>query len=816
MSMADEYVASKTATQQPSMAEQYVQSKETQTLSMAEQHIVESPELDGSGVLETIAKHARPVIDRTIDDIKNELPYVPQDFAAGTVKGIGDLVDATKYLDPKHYLMDTSGAEQSGPAISHMGTEMANDAGTFPFFAGEFAGPLPTAQPLRTAKGAVDAVGLALKPANKLLSKATRPAVEKVTEMLTRESPVGTKADWLKTNFVQDYKLSDEFVDMIDTEVRQGKVQNDQAMQTINDLMSPLSSKERDIVQYLVTKDKVAFPDVAQQMENPSTQWKAAHRNLYTISNSLKNKIFQNQTELNIFGMLDDRHMQQRDLFGTPESAYVNRQYQNREALKGKLDPSKPGGRTIEGRRGLYDEQGNFVRSFTPGERATMKPETEYIAEKSIAKQLDDILQGRVMERTLQMKDTVMTPEQMKTFIGKTPKSEQNGYTLMQGQEYGNLSGHYVQTQTANRLKSMVDDVNREPSLWNNYRKYVGQWKAAVTIKNPKTHINNMMGNVGMMTTASDIPASSTAKIISNGLEIHNAGLEHTVYESARNIGLLERTKVQELAQMSGFDNSASKLATNDSKLMTAAKNAYLSQDSKMGKPVFDAYQKEDEVFKLGIYDHYLKEGMSPADARKATEKIVFDYAKKLPRGVEFLRDTGLIPFVTWSYRSLPMFADVLAKRPAQLGATAGALAALNGGDDDKLTQPTVGGSKLSSANWTPYMEYLHPQEYLKDQTLSGIPQQAAAIVSGNELKYGRMRTLDRKGTEPIDSLMGRAKAVKDLLPIPDVYNDLFDIYTDVRDGKRSPANSATHRLLFTNTPQKSSRNRKRQIRKRK
>ena len=76
-----------------------------------------------------------------------------------------------------------------------------------------------------------------------------------------------------------------------------------------------------------------------------------------------------------------------------------------------------------------------------------------------------------------------------------------------------------------------------------------------------------------------------------------------------------------------------------------------MSEDSAVGKKVFGAYQAEDEVFKLGIFNHYLQQGMSSKEARKATELIVFDYAKKLPKGVEFLRDTGLIPFVTWSYR---------------------------------------------------------------------------------------------------------------------------------------------------------------------
>ena len=56
-------------------------------------------------------------------------------------------------------------------------------------------------------------------------------------------------------------------------------------------------------------------------------------------------------------------------------------------------------------------------------------------------------------------------------------------------------------------------------------------------------------------------------------------------------------------------------------------------------------------------------------------------------------------------------------------------------------------------------------------------------------------------------------------MPIPDTYNDLFSelsgqsILGDVKSGKRNIADSAFHRLIFTNSPKKTSRNRKRDTR---
>lgn len=772
-----------------------------------------------------IVKAAEPVIDRTVKYATEELPYAPQDVLAGTVKGWGDVVDATKYLDPKHYIAPemTSVSEQSGQAIQQLGDDMAHDKDSFAFFGGEMAGPLPTAQPLKAvgslAKGAHNLTSPVLDVANKLGSKVTEPIVNKGVEMLTRPSTVGSIPDRLKTLFVQDYKLDPKFVDMIDTQVRQGAIQTDDVMDLLKSRLEGLSQDEIDNVQYLIGKDRVAFPEAAQRMDASGAPFRAVNRNLYGRANSFRNQIFKNEDELIRLGMLDSNpEIENRQMFTNIEvpydgRAYVNRQYKAREKLEGQLDPTLNAGRTIVDRRGMYDDQGNFIRPFTGNERRIMEPETYKVAEKSTARQLDKIVQGEVMDRTLNnFRHLVKTPEEMKTFVGGTPKASEKGYTLLQGKQYGNLSGHYVQDQTAIRLKSMVDDIGNDPSLWNAYRKYVGQWKAAVTIKNPKTHINNMLGNIGML-NISGVDNSQILSIMKNGWK-YSGDTEGTVYKSAQKAGLLDRTKVQELEQMSGFNKTQSSLSDSKNTIINnpLTRNLYMTEKSKVGDKVFGAYQKEDEVYKLGIFDHYLKQGMSAKEARAATEKIVFDYAKKLPKGVEFLRDTGLIPFVTWTYRSLPMFAEVLAKRPAHLAATAGALALLNEGEDS-LTEPTVNGSRLNSKNWTPYMEYLDPQQFVKDQTLSGIPQQAAAIASGNTLKYGRMRTLDKKGTEPIDSLLGRGKALYDLLPVPDVYNDLYDIATDK---KRTVGEGAVHRLLFTNTPQTGSRSRNRKRRSRK
>jgi len=336
--------------------------------------------------------------------------------------------------------------------------------------------------------------------------------------------------------------------------------------------------------------------------------------------------------------------------------------------------------------------------------------------------------------------------------------------------------------------------------------------------------MNNMIGNAGMMITASDIPVNKIGGILKRGMELRKD--THPTNKLARQTGLLEGSRVQEIEQLGGTANAKSFVGSTDGTGTKLAKGAYLSQDSKLGSKAYELYQAEDEVFKLGIFDYYIKqmsaERLSPSitknlskesiaaieqqiakQARAATEKIVFDYAKQMPKGVKFLRDTGLIPFVTWSYKSLPMFAEALAKRPAHLTATAVALAAMNGDEDDKLTQPTVADRKLNVNSWTPYMEYLNPVDYVSGQVMGGIPQKSLAVASGNSLNFGRMRTLDRKKNTKLETAKNVRDALFDFVPVPGVYKAGGRVVNDLMNNKynRNPAESALDRLFISNKP---------------
>jgi hypothetical protein len=109
-------------------------------------------------------------------------------------------------------------------------------------------------------------------------------------------------------------------------------------------------------------------------------------------------------------------------------------------------------------------------------------------------------------------------------------------------------------------------------------------------------------------------------------------------------------------------------------------------------KTVIELYQNEDEVFRLASWLKAKEEGKTDMQAGKIARVSFMDYNINAP-WVQALRNSAL-PFVSYTYRAVPMMIEAAAKKPhklLKLMALAGALNALgvllSGGDDDKERQ---------------------------------------------------------------------------------------------------------------------------------
>lgn len=90
----------------------------------------------------------------------------------------------------------------------------------------------------------------------------------------------------------------------------------------------------------------------------------------------------------------------------------------------------------------------------------------------------------------------------------------------------------------------------------------------------------------------------------------------------------------------------------------SAAKNVHES--------VTKMYEGEDLLFKMGAFYVARQEGLTTSNALRRAYEAYFDYGQVAP-GVRFLRDTGIVPFVTYTYKAIPALMNAAKKHPERL-----------------------------------------------------------------------------------------------------------------------------------------------------
>jgi hypothetical protein len=158
----------------------------------------------------------------------------------------------------------------------------------------------------------------------------------------------------------------------------------------------------------------------------------------------------------------------------------------------------------------------------------------------------------------------------------------------------------------------------------------------------------------------------------------------------------------KELAATGGASNQAQTgvFAALQHALMLRFPSAWEAfKPTKVGKAVsteaanlLELYQSEDDVFRLAAWLKSKEEGSSDIDAGKRARRSFLDYNINAP-WVQAMRQSAW-PFVSFTYRAVPMLAEIAGKKPhklLKLMMIAGGLNALgvmlaggSGGDDDK------------------------------------------------------------------------------------------------------------------------------------
>ena len=342
-------------------------------------------------------------------------------------------------------------------------------------------------------------------------------------------------------------------------------------------------------------------------------------------------------------------------------------------------------------------------RDYTREERASMGEERDAMMRftSGYIKTQSDIAKGTLFKRIAE--DGEMTSDTAVEGWTHVPDTEIAGTGGVK--RYGALAGKWVHPEVAYHLQQQfyIDDAVQKA-----WRQILGWWKIGKTVYNAVAHVNNFISNIVMTFSA----GGKLRDIVPMALEIKRKG---ALYNEALEHGLIgEAVDVAGLQEMFVGLNNVSEDKLLDGLIMRMLKRAdklVLNLPSKAGKLAQKAYRVEDEVFKLVLYKRGKEAGLSPQEAADYALTFMFDYSE-VPQGVKWLRDTGILPFVSYTYKAMPAMARLALTRPHRALMVTGFMYGINA-----LSYALLGGAGDEDEE----REYM--PDYQKGYTVFGTPK---------------------------------------------------------------------------------------------
>ncbi|MCK5612983.1 hypothetical protein KAR91_64510 [Candidatus Pacearchaeota archaeon] len=233
--------------------------------------------------------------------------------------------------------------------------------------------------------------------------------------------------------------------------------------------------------------------------------------------------------------------------------------------------------------------------------------------------------------------------------------------------KFGSLAGKYVDPEVMRTLKEVKPFWKQTgnadlDAAFSGYRKAMGYWKLGKTALNPTVHFNNFVSNISM----SILDGRNPAKVIYDGSR--SLKLKDDYFKEAVEHGLLDSNMVRGdidvehiLQKLEGVEIKTMN-QTGVGKLLSAM----FAPVKKIAKGHIRAYEIEDEIYKLGVYKAERVKGLSPEEAMGKANELFFDYSD-IPVGVQAIRDFGVVPFITYTYKALPVVAKKYLEAPHRI-----------------------------------------------------------------------------------------------------------------------------------------------------
>lgn len=316
--------------------------------------------------------------------------------------------------------------------------------------------------------------------------------------------------------------------------------------------------------------------------------------------------------------------------------------------------------------------------------------------ELGLVEEADFVVANTILEQNQQLQKAKLLKRIADTFA---IDEEKEGYRRVSDEtigggiyKYGALAGKYVPDRVygelvgARMLSSTMSLLHK--SIWTDIIDHI---KVNVTVKNPGTHLYNILSNMQMAYLNGDLIAlGKVAKMM-----ITDRDKFKKLVNLARKFGL--NNEIEDYEHLSvGIDPKKSKNI-----LAKVLKNFYMAEGTAMGKGIRKLYGAEDEIFKLASFYRRIEgKKLSTATAKHHFKEAMadyVDYTTPLPPIVRALDKNGVFPFSHYVWKSTPRTAKIIVKNPLKFALLQVALYQMGASvfnDDDNLEKADWAGDK--------------------------------------------------------------------------------------------------------------------------
>lgn len=377
------------------------------------------------------------------------------------------------------------------------------------------------------------------------------------------------------------------------------------------------------------------------------------------------------------------------------------------------------------------------------------------------------------------------------------------GYTKLDGKKFGALNGRWVSNTIADDIHRTATELSGDESL-KAYKEFVSMMKASHTIYNTSSHVNNLLSNITMQFTAGLNPVKAMTYAVSGVKSLKGATRLKEL--NAKKLNGLTAEEAKEYSKLKADKNvnmiiEAQELGLFGRSQLNSILRTYLSPtsdtstSSKLGKikeGFSKMYEGEDNIMRFSAYKQLIEKGFTPKEAvSKINNDIIPDYSKPMSKYARSLRDSGVVPFMSWIYYSTPMIVRQLKEHPSRTLALLGGIYAIDNAfgvnpyDEKDMPQDGFGkdnivtgrnGNKVDVARISsilPQANLLSPIGTVKGMATGGIPQTVTSALFNMDL-YNMRPVTQASGGKAVYQY-GK-NLIQNATPTPDVLDRAYNL----------------------------------------